>query len=116
MNTQDYWIGPHGMLVPNTIKDVMDEDCCNTLYDDGSVTEMGSNIVPLTKEEYLAKYAEKRDDGLYYFRQQATPVRQNKIWSWGDSLEPSEATLEQFKNKESVTRGDLKAFPISKFT
>jgi hypothetical protein len=66
--SQLYWIGPHGMLVPSTVKSVTASDGYNMLYSDGTETEMWSEQKAPTKEEYLAKYAQQRgSDGLYFY-------------------------------------------------
>lgn len=84
IEAQGYWIGPHEMRVPNKITAVLADDCCNTLYNDGSSTEKCSNILPLTKEEYLTEYAEKRDDGFYWYKTQWYNDNESS------NLEPSE--------------------------
>jgi hypothetical protein len=66
LNVEGYWVGPYDVLVSNGIKKVVQEDGCNTLYKDGSCTEMAWQET-MTKQDYLTKYAELREDGLYYY-------------------------------------------------
>jgi len=62
----DYWIGPHGVRVPNHITSVTAADGGNTRYKCGGETEMycGGDM---SKEAYVSEYAELRSDGFYYY-------------------------------------------------
>ena len=60
-----YWVGPFEVLVSNNVERVTAHDGRNTLNKDGSMTKMC--FPSLDKEEYLKRYAELRDDGLYYY-------------------------------------------------
>ena len=65
----DYWVGLYGIRIPNSIKSVIAEDCCNTLYFDGSGTELFSLNAPLSETEYKNKYAEfNTEDGFWYWK------------------------------------------------
>ena len=63
--TYSYWIGPHGIRVPNEIECVQASDGSNHLHKNGYQTELFSPYSP-TKEDYLRKYAELRNDGYYW--------------------------------------------------
>jgi len=63
----NYWKGPFGILVPNYIKAIAAEDGKNTLSKNGHSTKMCFD--PLSKEEYLNKYATLGDDGYYYWKE-----------------------------------------------
>jgi len=65
--TSNYWIGPYGIKVPNDVNKVKQEDGANTLYKNGSHTEMVWQGT-MTKEDYLAKYAVLGRDGTYYYK------------------------------------------------
>jgi len=68
-NAKTYWDGPHGMRVPMNVNQVRAIDGGNTLFQDGSETEM--NVPPgfrPTKEAYLEKHAELREDGHYWLK------------------------------------------------
>lgn len=62
-----YWEGPYGILVPNEIGAVCAADGGNTLYKNGIVTEIGISS-PMSKEKYFNTYAEKRNDGNWYYK------------------------------------------------
>jgi hypothetical protein len=62
-----YWLGPYDIKIPNYIGSVKAEDGGNIQYKDGAVTEMYF-MNPLTKEEYLNKYAVLKKDGYYYWK------------------------------------------------
>lgn len=65
-----FWLGPHGMKVPDAIESVPSSDGVNTCHKAGYETEMYAPAnMRLTKEQYLAKYAvrsEASDD--YWYR------------------------------------------------
>ncbi len=68
-NTDNYWLGPYDVLVPNHINSVVDGDQCNTLYKNGSMTRMCCPYPNLiSKESYLKKYAiyNESDNKWYY--------------------------------------------------
>ncbi|BCS82815.1 hypothetical protein QLL95_gp0326 [Cotonvirus japonicus] len=64
------WVGPYGVLVPNSIDNVVAEDGYNTLYKDGSETEKFClNAEPMSSTIYRAKYAIYNEtDGLWYHK------------------------------------------------
>jgi hypothetical protein len=64
----NYWLGPHGMRVPSYINCVVAEDGYNTMSKGGFSTQVYCNAIEPTKSEYLAKYAELRADGFYYYK------------------------------------------------
>ena len=71
----EYWIGPHGMRISKNVKCVVSEDGYNScmFLAEGLIADtqkyMMDAITP-TKGEYLAKYAELRADGYYYYKEQ----------------------------------------------
>jgi hypothetical protein len=65
-----YWVGPYGIRVPSHLTHIKAADGANILRNNGSVTERGlGGRNPLTKEEYLAKYTELRDDGHRWYKE-----------------------------------------------
>ncbi len=63
-----FWTGPHGVLVPDHVNDVIAEDCCNTLFKDGSTTKMcGDPNEKLSKEAYLFRFSIMGHDGKRYY-------------------------------------------------
>jgi len=72
INPQTHWVGPYGMLVPNSVNMVTATDGFNTRYKDGGETEMGMlNPPKMDKNIYLSKYAEFRG-GQYHYKQEFT--------------------------------------------
>lgn len=69
METQTYWIGPCGVLVPSHIKTVTAQDGVNTRYSNGCETEMYAGGTKLTLEQYRNMYAERRYDGLWVWKE-----------------------------------------------
>lgn len=68
MQETDYWSGPYGVRVPNSVKYVVASDGYNSRYKDGSETEMCMiNAPPMNQHIYRQTYAELRDDGFYYY-------------------------------------------------
>jgi hypothetical protein len=57
-----YWFGPYNVLVPNTIDKIVAEDGYNTLYKDGTESEIYRQD-SLSKDEWLAKYASYNNQG-----------------------------------------------------
>ncbi len=63
-----FWTGPYGVLVPDYLESVVAEDCCNTLYKDGTETKMVTDPDKLlSKYEYLAVYTIEKSDGKRYY-------------------------------------------------
>lgn len=56
-NNQLYWIGPYGILVPQSIDDVVDEDGVNILYKNGTKTKLCANFSTMNSMSYKTKYA-----------------------------------------------------------
>lgn len=57
MSQTGYWVGPHGVLVPNSVEWVTDVDGVNEVDRHGSCTEMASLDPYPTPDEYRAQYA-----------------------------------------------------------
>lgn len=74
---QNYWVGPHGVLVSKSIHSVPIGDGSNSIYDDGSVTKVKQDVLNiLNKNAYRKKYAIKKH-GKYYYNKNST--NDNKI-------------------------------------
>lgn len=72
LDTYNYWTGPYGIRVHNSINSIVAIDGGNTLYKgqngkSGRSTEMF--YVPLSKNEYLEKYATFGDDDYFYWKE-----------------------------------------------
>lgn len=67
LRPQNFWIGPHDVLVPNNISTIIASDGLNRLCKDGMRTEV-YNPNPLTKEQYFTKYTEVRSDGYRWYK------------------------------------------------
>lgn len=65
-SSNNYWLGPYGIRVPNHIQMIKDSDGGNTLYKDGGCTEM-LILNPPTEAEYKQKYC-VLIDGHYYWK------------------------------------------------
>ncbi|HLX55165.1 MAG TPA: hypothetical protein VKR58_14560 [Aquella sp.] len=68
MSSNDYWTGPFGVRVFNTIKEVPLEDLCNAIYKDGSYSEVTwdyENVV--SEDKYKSMFTTLGSDGYYYF-------------------------------------------------
>ncbi len=64
-----HWVGPYSILVANNIQSVVAEDGHNTLDKNSGSTERGLvGVNNMTKQIYLAKYAEFGSDGYYYYK------------------------------------------------
>lgn len=62
-----YWIGPHGVLVPESCLYVTAADGYNRHHRDGGVTELiRENAVPPTRQQWLEHYAERRNGAWYW--------------------------------------------------
>lgn len=71
MSMSEPWIGPFGMCVDNSTPQVPSADGVNSVFREGYETEKNNNggKLALGKDEYLAKYAEKRDgDERFWFK------------------------------------------------
>lgn len=69
-----FWTGPYGVRVPMHLDSVVADDGGNTLYRDGSVTEMF--VEPeMTKKEYFRVHAEQRADGHWWYKE-----KQEAFW------------------------------------
>jgi len=66
----DYWVGPHNVLVPKSIKEVKARDGSNVLSKKGYTTEMNPRLPIPTASEYRQKYAELGPGGYYYWKAQ----------------------------------------------
>jgi hypothetical protein len=64
-----YWVGPFGIRVPLSIDNVKDYDDCNNIFQDGGTTEMRPYNPPLTRNQYLEKYAVLKD-GHYWWNEE----------------------------------------------
>jgi hypothetical protein len=64
---KDFWIGPYGIKIAGSIYSVMAVDDINTVDKDGSVTCLIS-FNRLSREQYLDKYGEIRDDGSFWYK------------------------------------------------
>lgn len=65
----EYWIGPYGILIPDTIKSVIDIDGINTIYKDGSSTEISNGGKVISEQIYKDRYTiYNSDDGKWYYR------------------------------------------------
>jgi hypothetical protein len=102
MTSTDYWIGPYGVYVSNTVDAVRADDGVNTLYKDGCVTERACSTM-LSKEQYLQQYAELKDDKYWYVE-----------YKFGNSIEPSPEIIEEYQNKKPCIKSELKALPCKK--
>ena len=74
---EGFWVGPFGMLVSNDIKHVIAEDGFNLCHKSGGSTELGYDDpfseedpspkeYPISKDEYLRRYAVLRDGQYWY--------------------------------------------------
>jgi hypothetical protein len=52
-----FWIGPHGVLVPNHVESVVAYDGANTWGRDGWITELGVMGPDPTEKEWKSNYA-----------------------------------------------------------
>ena len=70
VSTQNnYWLGPFGIRIPNTINEVKEHDLCNTRYKNGSHTEMTWDFKnELTEAEYKLRFTTLGPDGYYYYK------------------------------------------------
>jgi hypothetical protein len=59
------WIGPYGVIVSQNINSVVAKDGENTLYKDGTETEVYVTNHP-TEQEWLAKYSYISNNMLFY--------------------------------------------------
>jgi hypothetical protein len=66
--TQNYWIGPYGIRVPNEITSIKAADGGNTLFKNGRETEMFVMKGRPSKQEYLDRYCVLKD-GHYYWEE-----------------------------------------------
>lgn len=58
VNLDDFWIGPYGIYIPNTIPKILDTDQCNYVIRPGNKkTNVPTNNQPISKIEYIAKYS-----------------------------------------------------------
>ena len=65
----NYWEGPYGVRVHNSITDVVADDGYNTMYKDGGQTERWKiNAEPMNETIYRSTYAELGLDGHYYYK------------------------------------------------
>lgn len=66
------WIGPFGMNVDGSIAQVPSADGVNWMFREGYETEMnnGGGKLALARDDYLAKYATKRDgDSRFWYKE-----------------------------------------------
>ncbi|AFX92084.1 hypothetical protein CE11_00051 [Megavirus courdo11] len=66
-----YWIGPYGVLVPDSINLVVSEDGYNLMFQDGDITERGCcNPDPMNATIYKTNYAIYNEaNGLWYYKE-----------------------------------------------
>ncbi len=58
INLDEYWIGPYGIYIPNTIPKILDIDQCNYVIRPGNKkTNVPNNNQLLSRKEYIAKYS-----------------------------------------------------------
>jgi len=62
-----FWVGPYGVLVPNSITKVKAIDGKNWIKKDGSETERFIPYPWPTKEQWLIQNANLCEDGCYYY-------------------------------------------------
>lgn len=68
-NNDGFWIGPYGVLIPNSIDSVVASDGGNTRFKTGGETEMGIfRDPPMNETIYKEKYAILDDNGKYYYK------------------------------------------------
>ncbi len=65
---EEYWQGPAGVLVPNSVNMVRCLDRVNWVRKDGSMTEMFSLMSPYTEQEYCAENARNIHSSNYYWK------------------------------------------------
>lgn len=65
----DYWIGPYGIRVPNTIYFVVSKDGHGILNKSGGETKVNSLEPDLTEMEYKEKFSKRGKDGFYYYKE-----------------------------------------------
>lgn len=63
-----FWIGPHGVRVPDDIPSVISRDGVNYLTKTGFVSLVGSSRPHPSRDEYLKEYADLGNDGYYYYK------------------------------------------------
>ena len=65
-----HWVGPYGVLVPNSINLVISEDGYNLMFQDGGRTERGRcDPDPMNATIYKDNYATYNEaDGLWYYK------------------------------------------------
>ena len=64
-----FWKGPYGVLVPNNIHCVVDEDGGNTRGKEGDCTEMNFSWLNMNEAKYKELYAEfNQNDGQWYYK------------------------------------------------
>ena len=67
LKPEGFWLGPFNVRVPNSIDRVPSRNEPNIWIKGAYETRMTAENI-LTREEYLAKYAELRDDGYYWYK------------------------------------------------
>lgn len=66
---ENYWIGPYGIKIPQTIKFVISEDGTNYCFSDGSQTVFNYRTTKYMDEmKYKKKYAHQKDGQWYWKR------------------------------------------------
>jgi len=75
---QSYWRGPYGCLVPDSFDSCVAADGCNKQRKYGGQTEKHvMRTKPFTKEDWLNKYAELRDDHMYIYVGDKDAIKNN---------------------------------------
>ena len=67
--TNKFWIGPYGVRVPNEKNSIVGFDGVNYINKKGVMTKIFIHK-PITKEQWMSKYAEMREDGNYWYNYQ----------------------------------------------
>ena len=76
---QQYWIGPADVLIPHYIECVPAGDNKNNMHRDGFYSKRwGVNIVPYNVKSYRENFAELKNDGHYYWKEDSK-INKNKI-------------------------------------
>jgi hypothetical protein len=64
---EKFWLGPHGVRVPEKFGQCKAIDGHNNLFSFGAETEMVRGR-PLSRDEYRNRFAELRPDGFYWYK------------------------------------------------
>jgi len=64
---EKFWLGPHGVRVPEKFGQCKAEDGLNSVFSFGAETEMPKGR-PLSRDEYRQRFATLRPDGFYWYK------------------------------------------------